>query len=747
MKFPRLFKKPAEHRSLQTKSSAAKTPRRPPVWQAMLLPVVSVLLFFLLLEGALALFGVSPVTKTEDPFVGFAANVPLFVPDPATPGGRRMVTARNKIQFFNPQSFLREKAAGTYRIFALGGSTTYGRPYNDTTSFSGWLRELLPQVDGSKRWEVINAGGISYASYRVAHLMEELVKYQPDLFIVYTGHNEFLEERTYGEIKEIPAVIRSTVGLLSHTRTWAAVNRALQKAGVTPQPEDFRRDKLSGEVDAILDRSAGLDRYHRDDSLEKNILEHYRISLERMVALAQSVGAKILFVTPASSLNDCTPFKSEHTDGIDPASRQRSEQLLAAAGTAIAEKMWQKALGLLDEAVRLDPRYAELHYRRGRVLLALGRYDAAGEALRRARDEDVCPLRALTPMLQIVTEVAREQGVPLVDYVNLLAGVMQTTRGYPIPGKEFFFDHVHPTIEGNKLLAVELIKTMEEMGILQPASDWQTRAIGVAETNINARVDDVTHGLALANLARVLLWAGKYEEAARLARQARATTTASEQVVVSSASILTTVLVHSGKVQEAIDLLYETLAELPGAIEIRMKLGELLNDTGIRQLEKSAANLLLVCQQMPNNDGALTSYSLVMAQHGRLDIAFDSVSEALHLNPKNGKAQAILAKIRSIFKGKNIRPAPFQVELEIYPSRAPRRLVQMRRISGGRLVPHGIEVEFYENGRLKSFKDLVGGKLHGLVKTWDEHGKELTSTVYKQGVPVTDSAKDLANPL
>lgn len=710
-----------------------------PVWQAVLLPVVSVLLFFIMLEGGLALFGISPVLKTQDPFVGFASNVPLYVPDPGTPDVPRMITARNKQPYFNRQSFPQEKAPDAYRIFTLGGSTTYGRPYNDNTSFTGWLRELLPLVDGSKKWEVINSGGISYASYRVAHLMEELINYQPDLFIVYTGHNEFLEERTYKEIKDILPVIRSTVGLLSRTRTWAALSGAIQSMGIAPQAEEnTEREKLSGEVNAILDKSAGLDRYTRDDSLKEKIFKHYRISIERMAELARSVGAEIIFVTPASSLNDCVPFKSEHTDGLGPEARQRSEQVLAQAKAAISQERWEDALGILNSAVSLDPRHAELQYRRGQVLLAIERFEEAGVALRRARDEDVCPLRALTPMRRIVTEVAQEQGVQLVDYVGLLERTMQKVKGHSIPGKEFFLDHVHPTIEGHEILAIELVRAMAREGILQPGNDWEEQSVAIASEKIGAKVDEVAQGLALANLARVLLWAGKDEEAARLAMQARETTDASEQVLVSSASILTSVMLEKGQLDEALDLLYATLEDLPGAIEIRMKLGQILIGPSLRELEKSAANLLLVCQQMPNHDSALTSFSQIMAQRGRLGIAYDSASEALRQNPKNAKAQAILAKIRSILKGQDIKSAPFQVELDIYPSRAPRKLVQMSSLSGGRLVPHGIEVEFYENGRLKSFKDLAGGKVNGLVKTWDEYGKELTSTVYRQGAPVKE---------
>ena len=40
------------------------------------------------------------------------------------------------------------------------------------------------RYDPTRNWEVINTGGLSYASYRVAALMEQLVEYQPDLFVI-----------------------------------------------------------------------------------------------------------------------------------------------------------------------------------------------------------------------------------------------------------------------------------------------------------------------------------------------------------------------------------------------------------------------------------------------------------------------------------------------------------------------------------------------------------------------------------
>ncbi|MDX2494763.1 MAG: hypothetical protein QNK27_07355 [Desulfuromusa sp.] len=704
--------------------------QRTPFWQIVLLPIAAILIFFLLLEGGLALFGVKPALKTEDPFVGFASNVPLFVAGSGPHGSQLLATAPNKLNYFNQQSFPRIKPAGTYRIFSLGGSTTYGRPYNDTTSFSGWLREFLPMADGSKSWEVINTGGISYASYRVAHLMEELVNYQPDLFILYTGHNEFLEERTYSQIKEIPPLIRSTVSLLAKTRTWTAMTGSLKKLGVYPEAKKQNHDQLGGRVDAILDQSAGLNRYTRDDTLQANILKHYRISLERMVSLTRSVGAEIIFVTPASNLKDCTPFKSEHTAGLDQAKKQRSAKLLGQAKLALGRQSWNEALELLEAAIAIDPRQAELHYRRGQGLMGLKRFEAADNAFRQARDQDVCPLRALSPMRQVVLDIADEQGIRVVDYVALLEETTQHNLGLKSPGDELFLDHVHPTIEGHKILAIALLRAMIDQGLVQSGT-WGEQEIEAITRKINSKIDQETHGQALANLARVLLWAGKLEDASRLATQAQEKAGEFRQVFVDSASILTSVYLNTGQYNEAVRTMYGTLERAPGAIEIRLKLGETLADRRFMKLEEAAANLLLVCQQMPTYDIAFSNYAAAMAKRGRIAVAYDSANEALRLNPKNTMAQATYNRMRSMLKDQNFRPRQPLVMLDIYPSRAPRKLIQMYRDASGKPVPHGAEVEFYENGRIKHFVDIAHGQWNGLEMTWDENGQLLTRNVYQ----------------
>lgn len=245
-------KKRGEAQAQPTNATKSRAPL--PRWKKVLFAAVTFFMFFGLVEFSLYVAGVEPLLYDEDPYVGFTSQVPLFIEEADGVRDARMVTARNKLGFFNKQQFAKEKGDDVTRVFCLGGSTIYGRPYDDVTSFCGWLRELLPVADPSHGWELINAGGISYASYRVAAVMEEITAYQPDIVIVYCGHNEFLERRTYSEIIDTPAPVRGLVSVLSRTRTYSAMARAFRHKPVVDREES---ELLDDEVNAILDQSVG----------------------------------------------------------------------------------------------------------------------------------------------------------------------------------------------------------------------------------------------------------------------------------------------------------------------------------------------------------------------------------------------------------------------------------------------------------------------------------------------------------
>ena len=598
---------------------------------------VALLLLMMMSEGVLALFGVRPRLVTEDPFVGFASYVPLFVAHrgAALPRGgeARMVTAENKLKYFNRQSFAKKKAAGVRRVFCVGGSTTFGRPYKDATSFCGWLGEMLPEADPSHSWELINAGGISYASYRVARVMEELANLEPDLFIVYTGQNEFLEKRTYAHIIDTPGILLDADALLSKTRTYTALRRALQSITGGESPGAGGKSTLAGEVDTLLDRSVGLDAYQRDEELRRGVIEHYRSNLRRMIDIARAAGAEIVLVTPASNLRDCTPFKSQHRDGLSQADRKQWKLGFAEAQEAHNAERDEEALAATDRALDIDDLRADLHHLRGRILWSLERFDEAKASFLRARDEDVCPLRALSAMSSIVREVAVERDVAVVDFVKLVA----SRSDHDTPGAEFFLDHVHPTIEGHRLLAEALIDALAATGFVHLSAQFDDAAKDRIAKKVTSRLDAKDHQTALLNLGKVLSWAGKDDEAKALAlRAARINPDDALAHFQIGASALNT-----GAVEEAITHLQRALEIDPDRADGHFMLASALDKAG--RGDEALHHYRRAIEIKPDYAKAQAALGTALALRGQSEEAIRHLRESVRLNPDGVSAQYNLA--------------------------------------------------------------------------------------------------------
>ncbi|MEA1996684.1 MAG: hypothetical protein U9N45_03560, partial [Gemmatimonadota bacterium] len=388
--------------------------------------------------------------EDSDPFVGFSELHPLYTSYRAPDGSQRLKTSPAKLRWFNEQDFAARKEPGTFRIFSLGGSTTFGRPFKDATSFSGWLRVLLKRPAGTsgRRYEVINAGGISYASYRVAVVLKELLAYEPDLFVIYTGHNEFLEARTYGDFFFQRTKAFKARELLSKLKSYRLLDGLWQGLRERPGRGGFRQGQgpglLTPEVQTMLDQSAGLDYYQRDSLFSRGVFEHFRFNVARMISACRRAGVPVVFMDPVDNTSDFSPFKSQHSAGL-PSSERAYFARLEAQGKALLEAgRVDQGIRLIEQAAALDSLFAGVHYRLGRAYIEAGDTARAWDHLVRARELDVCPLRAQEPIHRFLQEETAGAGV---DLLNLPALYARNSPG-GLLGMAMLTDHIHPTPEG-----------------------------------------------------------------------------------------------------------------------------------------------------------------------------------------------------------------------------------------------------------------------------------------------------------
>lgn len=421
----------------------------------------------LVVELTLGLLGWGDPQLADDPFVGFRSTRPLFVSNDAQDVYE---IASNRLEFFRPESFSATKAPDEFRIFCLGGSTVQGRPFAIETSFTTWLELSLQAIDSSRRWQVVNCGGVSYASYRLMPILEEVMKYQPDLVILYTGHNEFLEDRTYDHIKRRPAPLAAVIDAASRFRIFTLLRaRVLALTGdVSQPPED--RPVLKEEVEALLDYQGGLKRYHWDEPWRRGVVEHFEFNLRRMVKVCRKHGVPIWLADPTSNLRDCPPFKSEHRAELTADELQQWDSLRGRARGLYATDM-RTAAGFLEQASLLDGQFAGLFYDLAKCYEAMGKTKKARESYLQAKELDVCPLRIVEPMNQAIHRICRQTAIPLIP---VRSAFDQRSR-HGIPGGFLLVDHVHPSIPGHQLVAELLVNQCLALRLIQPSPDWQVR--------------------------------------------------------------------------------------------------------------------------------------------------------------------------------------------------------------------------------------------------------------------------------
>ena len=422
------------------------------------------LLPFALLELMLRLLDLGKPGHYTDPFVGFSRIYPLFEPDAKSAEYR---TARSRLYFFAPERFAFHKPDRGFRAFCLGGSSVLGHPYSAPTAFSKWLEIELSGMDTARSFEIVNCGGMSYASYRLIPILEEVLQYRPDLIIVMTGHNEFLEDRTYGAVKERSA---ARVWIEDRLHSLRLVTLLRKGTGAMRGNPGRHRNQtvLKEQVDAKLDHESGYSSYHRDEQWWRGVIEHYRLNLRVMVQLCRRAGVPIVLINPGSNLRDCPPFKSEHRQELS------TEELAQWSGFFRAASEVQRhdpaaALTSYRKAQSIDDRYAQLAYRIARCLDRLERYQEASRSYVKAKELDICPLRALEAMNQAVFRVAEETGTRLVDARTLLAQHSPEA----IPGYNCYVDQVHPSIASNQLIGQALAQLVEEMELVERSADWK----------------------------------------------------------------------------------------------------------------------------------------------------------------------------------------------------------------------------------------------------------------------------------
>ena len=448
---------------------------------------------FPIAEGVCHVFDWGRPDEIDDPFVGFSDMHPLFVKNPEE---QRFEIARSRLLFFKPDSFPAKKSADTFRIFCLGGSTVQGRPWSIETSFTNWLKIGLAQFDPSRKFEVVNCGGISYASYRLVPILKECLTHEPDMIIICTGHNEFIEDRQYGEMKSpnrLTGLWQSTTRL----RSLAVIRSSLFGNYRSNNPPSTI---LNSEVDAILDYQDGLKHYHRDDQWQAGVIRHFETNLRRMLTVAKAAKVPVVLMQPCNNLKDSPPFKSEHSKQLSNDQRLDFNRLVQ-QGRENLKLDLQRSIKSFEKAIELDPLHALTLFELGKCYESAHRIEDARRMFVAAKENDICPLRMIEPLANSMQLVADEMGIDIVNVDEL----MSARSKLGITGRDMLVDHIHPSFRSHQIIAEELIQLLAARLKFDLPDDWREKALIAFRFHLG-QLDDLYFLKGQRSLEALTLW-------------------------------------------------------------------------------------------------------------------------------------------------------------------------------------------------------------------------------------------------
>lgn len=414
-----------------------------------------------------------PPENGETAFAVLVDPAPAFERDGA-------VYRRTRAHWIPPrETFLAKKPEGGIRIFSLGGSAALGWPHGSEGSYAHMLKRKLELLYPARHVEVVNAAGNTYASYRVRGVFDEIVHYQPDVILLWSGNNEFLEHIIYGMVMPPWPWNHSAVARILYVASGRA-RAAKPRVDVKSYVE---ADLTVNRIGTAFGRTSRL---REDPQQYERVVAHYRDNLEYMAREARRRGIPLVLIDVPVNMKDWTPAASLHRPDLSDAERERFQEHYRDGVLALDRTEAQEATRAFASALAIDGGHAETRYLYGRALEASGRIDEARTAYEQAIAEDACPFRDIPRFHEIRREIAESHGLPLVD----APGVLAAHAADGIPGLDVFVDYVHPTLASNERIAQKVLETLARENLIpgDRALSLRSTRLRVPDEEDNLRV-------------------------------------------------------------------------------------------------------------------------------------------------------------------------------------------------------------------------------------------------------------------
>lgn len=381
---------------LNDKFQNAAIRKKPPVWFYLVLTILPFLLMFSA-EISLRFFNYG---ETYMEWVSIDDNYEILSPNIA----KKYFNGVNNIPFSTESFLLKQKPQNSFRIIVLGASSGAGYPYQNSGSFSKYLRKSLELTYPAKMVEVANISMAAINSYTILDLLSGVISKKPDLIIIYLGHNEY-----YGVLGA------GSNYSLGNNRLITNLSLKFKNFKLYQMLEDlffYVRSLMSKNISAegtLMSRIAGDKLIELNSEIYEKGAEQFKGNLIDIFDLCKRNNIPVIIGTLTSNLKDLMPFQS------------------------LEDSKYQSAQSVFVEGTR--------NYERSN-------FSKADSLFRLAKDLDVLRFRAPELFNETIKSLAVVNGIIVA---NIDSVINQNSHNF-IVGNEYMVDHLHPNLVGYQIM-------------------------------------------------------------------------------------------------------------------------------------------------------------------------------------------------------------------------------------------------------------------------------------------------------
>lgn len=387
--------------------------------------------------------------------------------------GARLFVPTGSFQYIErciiEQKMAFKKKPGTFRIFLFGESTMLGNHLDHSSTIKRWIELYLENLLGKDiagRVQIINFGHLEESSNFFRDAFFDTMVYKPDLAVFYSAHNDFIQLDNRRQFLEL-STFKSKAGRFFQRFTrYSAFASFMQRLALRSK---LTHNKSMETAEKGREYDPNTDLLAPGGNDFKVIEANWQKNIGRIIQAAQKKNIPVVFFEGVAQYRGLEPSESRHdpnlSDGL-----ARWDILYDFGQKALALGNVDQALSLFEKAEMIDGQHALLLFKMGQVYEQLGQYEKANQYYKKANDGDYFPSRAPSAANKFYAQLRNKKlkGVTIVPAQE----IFEKHSANGIVGDDLITGPIHPTAEGQALMALEVVRTIYEKGWFVPKKAW-----------------------------------------------------------------------------------------------------------------------------------------------------------------------------------------------------------------------------------------------------------------------------------